>query len=140
MYKRLGNSAFTLVEILAAITIIGLIVAVAVPSIATINKKVNERLFETKKELILSAAELYAQDSKNIYSSCTETGSPGCNISVGVLITQNYIKPDIKKDDENCTNEYSEGCIINPINKEILNEVQINITYKKKTFEASSNW
>ena len=51
---------FTLTEVLVVIAIIGVLSAIAIPSISLINKNINKRMYNEKVDMIKSAAELYA--------------------------------------------------------------------------------
>ena len=56
------KSGFTLTEVLMVIVIIGIILAISIPSVVYIRKRINERLYENKKQMILIAAENYGRD------------------------------------------------------------------------------
>lgn len=125
--RREGNnkSGFTLTEILIVIVIIGIILAIAIPSIIAIRKRINERLFEAKKEQILVAAELYGKD-KGITTDTI--------IYVYTLIESKYLKSEIDQNDSNCSGEHTEnGCILNPVDDSSLNNKRILIKKNGKT-------
>ena len=65
------KKGFTLIELLVVIAIIAILSVIIVPSIITVNKNVNERLYQQKKESIISAAELYASNNPDILTSST---------------------------------------------------------------------
>lgn len=114
--KKLG---FTLTEILIVIVIIGVVLAISIPSIIAVRKRINERLLENKKDLILVAAELYGKD-KGITTDTI--------IYVYTLIEAKYIDADIKSNDSNCSGEHTEkGCVINPVDDSSLNNERILI-------------
>lgn len=56
MKKKKG---FTLTEILVVIVLIGVIMAIAIPSVVEVRKRINKRLLSEKKQEILVAAQLY---------------------------------------------------------------------------------
>jgi len=60
------NKAFTLIELLAIIVILGVITIVSVPSIATSNKKTKERDHEQFCQTIKNAAEVYIETHQDI--------------------------------------------------------------------------
>ncbi|MDD6271931.1 MAG: type II secretion system protein [bacterium] len=117
----MNKKGFTLVELLVVIAIISVLSLLVVPSIININKNVDERLYSEKVEYIVSAAELYASNNPDIFQ-----GSDVVEIPVYTLLEAGYLKPD--KNVSNC--EYKDGCIINPINKEILNDETVTVTKK----------
>ncbi len=71
---------FTLVEILTVLVILSILMAVAVPSIMGISKKLKIRGLESKVEAIEEAAVVYAQNNSNkikaqLGGSCKQPGS-----------------------------------------------------------------
>lgn len=103
-----NKKGFTITEILVVIAVIGLILAIAIPSIVGIRKKSNERLLESKKDIILVAAELYAKDKG--WTKDTE-------MYVYQLVDEGYITPDIKNGSDNCSGENTlNGCVSDPTN------------------------
>jgi len=123
-----NKSGFTLTEILIVIVIIGIIISIAIPSVIAIRKRINERLFEAKKEQILIAAQLYGRD-KNFTTDTI--------IYVYDLINEKYLKGEIEQNDSNCigTNT-SNGCILNPIDDSSLNNSKILIKRNDKSIIA----
>ena len=81
------KNGFTLPELLAVIAIIAIIALIAIPSVLLIRNKINKRLYESKKETILLAAQLYGQDNEDIFNVTGEA-----MIDVGLLIQKNYIE------------------------------------------------
>lgn len=123
MKKNINKKGFTLSEILVTIAIISVIMLIAVPSIISINSRVNKRLYESKKELILISAKQYGMDNLSLFNEDTLT------ITVYDLIKTNYIKAD--KDKNNlCENSIykDDGCIFNPEDDSIINEKEILLT------------
>ena len=114
MNKKKG---FTFVELLVVIAIIGVIFVIAFPTVYTINKRVNERLYKTKIELILSAAEMYAQDEK--------AEDEVTVVTVEDLLENKYLVKD-KKENSSC--ESINGCIFNPLTNEPFNDLEILVT------------
>ena len=53
------KKGFTLIELLAVIVILGIILAIAIPSVALIIERSKEKSWENQQKLILQAAEKY---------------------------------------------------------------------------------
>lgn len=68
------NKGFTLVEILATITLLLLIATIAIPSFISINKKNSERNASKNAKLIENSAEVYYQMNKNKISNDVASG------------------------------------------------------------------
>jgi prepilin-type N-terminal cleavage/methylation domain-containing protein len=98
LFKKNNNrKGFTLVEILAVITILAIIVTIAIPSAMSLSKKIKTNLYCNKIELIETAAELYGSDRKDSFDtdiSVDGTTYLGRKIHVSDLITTNYLKKD----------------------------------------------
>lgn len=128
--KKIG---FTLAEILVVIALISLIMLIAIPSIALINKRIGKRLYESKKDLILVAAEQYAKDNNALFDL-----DPNGELLVTVddLVRYGYIEADEKAGTEKCSAEtnYDYGCVVNPENKEILNNMSVLLIRKNNRF------
>ena len=107
------KTGFTLIELLVVIAIIAILSVIIVPSVITVNRNVNERLYEQKKESIISAAELYASNNPDIFN-----GADKVYVYVYQLIDADYLKVDNKFGDGACLSgsaeNISKGCVINP--------------------------
>lgn len=118
--KRSSKKGFTLTEILIVIIIISIILTIAIPSIIAIRRRINERLYETKKSQILVAAEMYGKD-KGITLDTV--------ISVYTLLNDDYITADVDANNKTCKNSDAKnkvkGCITSPVDDEVLNDVPI---------------
>ena len=102
---KLNNKGFTLVELLGVIIILMAILYVAIPSLTSSVERSKRKQFEQKKELIISAGELYISDIK--------TTKRKCKITLDKLKNEDYL---------------SGITIINPFNdkEEIKGEVIYN--------------
>ncbi len=120
MKKKYG---FTLTELLVVIVIISVISAIVIPSYILINKNINERLYNTKIDIIVSSAKSYVSDNPDVFY-----GEEYVKVYVGELINNNYL--EVEETDStkvsNCekyNNGSSEidtiGCIYDPRNKNI---------------------
>lgn len=119
-----NKKGFTLTELLVVIVIIGVISVIAIPSVMLVNKNINKRLLNQKKETIVSAAELYATDNPDIFNGTNEV-----KVYVAELINYDYLKIEEKdKNLSNCLNATTDkgeistdGCIINPVDSTSMN-------------------
>ena len=68
----MNKKGFTLVELLVVIVIIGVLSIIVVPSVININKNINSRLYEDKKEKIENAAQLYANNNEELFNGTTQ--------------------------------------------------------------------
>ncbi len=82
----MNKKGFTLIELLAVIVILGIIAIVATVSMFAIIDSSNYELFDSKKEVVLVAAELYGQDNR---ASIPDSGK---KITVGDLIENDYLE------------------------------------------------
>ena len=124
MKKKKG---FTLTEILVVIVLIGVIMAIAIPSVVEVRKRINKRLLSEKKQEILFAAQLYGNDRK----LTTDT-----YINVYTLL-EDYIKRDVDPNNTNCKgSNTTNGCIINPVDDTSMNNDRILIRVNGKGLVA----
>lgn len=102
---KLNNKGFTLIELLGVIIILMAILYLAIPSLTSSVERSKRKQFEQKKELIISAGELYISDIK--------TTKRKCRITLDKLKNEDYL---------------SGITIINPFNdkEEIKGEVIYN--------------
>lgn len=123
------KKGFSLPEILTVLAIIAIIAIIAIPSVILIRQRINNRVFESKKEIIIVAAELYGQDNKTLLDANGELV-----ITVGELIELGYVEKDIDKEGIICEDTY--GCAIDPRSNTSLNNIQILIKLSGSTVKA----
>ncbi len=136
------KNGFTLVEILVTISLLSLIMIIVVPSVISINKKVKNKLYNTKVSQAEEATILWAQDNPNCLSSnddscminknnCTSSDENKieCTITMGELAANNLIKYDDEAKEE----------IYSPIDNASMNDVEISFIYNLKTKLISIN-
>lgn len=112
------KKGFSLPEILTVLAIIAIIAVIAIPSVILIRERINKRIYESKKEMIILAAELYGQENRATLDAIGEL-----LITVGELIELGYVEKEVDKDDVTCLDEY--GCVIDPRSNVSLNNVQL---------------
>lgn len=123
------KKGFTLTEILTVLAIISIIAIIAVPSVIVIRDRINSRSYESKKEIIVLAAELYGQDNKEYLEVNGEIST-----TIGDLLEKNYLEKDVEMDAEVCLSSY--GCIIDPRDNTNLNDTVIIIRLDNGTVKA----
>ena len=116
----MNKKGFTLVELLVVIAIIAILSIIIVPSVISINKNVNKRLYNGKVENVESTATLFASNNPDLFN-----GQDEVKIRVAQLITAGYLTYDVKVGDTDyCTAETAYdalGCFTNPIDNTSLN-------------------
>jgi len=130
-----NKKGFTLVELLAVITILSILMLVAIPSINTVGAKAKQRMLNTKIELAERSLILWAQDNKKCFlgsgSDCltmTCFGSTviSCTTTLGNMADYGLIDYD-----------NDEKQVINPVDKSDISSRTITIKYDttSKSFE-----
>lgn len=122
MYKN--HKGFTLVELIAVITILSIVIVLLIPYVTNFNEKSKNTLKDSKIQSIETAAEKYSNDRINDFQKClgtTAVNDTSCKVSIKTLIAKGYLSPDDEKEngiiDPN-TDEFFRGDILicyNPI-------------------------
>lgn len=121
-----NKKGFTLIETLVTIAIVGIILLIAIPSIMSISRSIKKRELETKKEVLVSAAEKYAKNNLSEFGEAAILKIP-----VRTLIYYGYVAKE-KECDEPI------GCVINPVdNTSMNNEI---ITIKRNLSITNATW
>lgn len=128
----INKKGFTLVEILVVIALIAVISIITIPSINLINKNINIRVYESKRDLFLIAAKKYGKEHDSLFVTDTTI----VTVTLDTLLKENYIKADEEEQDD-CI--YTYGCIINPIDKTNINNLEIQIVKKNNLYIATWN-
>lgn len=135
----MNKKGFTLTELLAVIALIALITIIAVPSVISINKRINKRVYNTKVEQIVSAAELYGTNNPDIFNGRSEV-----KVYVNELINAGFVSIDKGNNDDVCYEISSpefmsdKGCIVDPVNKKSMNDSYVII--KKEAVGVSATF
>jgi len=116
------NKGFTLVELIAVITLLSLIVLVSVPVIINTLSNSEQKEYEKFEQMIENAAELYLERNRDLYPNFAEIGDV-IDINAEILIDEGYLKGDLADPiDNNNVSKYK--VVISIENDEIL-EYQI---------------
>ena len=114
------KNGFTLIELLVVVAIIGILSIIIVPSVINVNNNVNNRLLDSKKENITTAATLYASKNDDIFNGVDEVP-----VYVYELIDLGYVEIDVATGDSRCNtteqNKGAKGCVLNPVVAGTLN-------------------
>jgi uncharacterized repeat protein (TIGR02543 family)/prepilin-type N-terminal cleavage/methylation domain-containing protein len=127
------KKGFTLSEILVVIVIIGLILLMAIPSMFGISRSVKKRELESKKDVLVSAAEVYAKNNASKFASIGDFLV--IQVPVKTLVYYGYVTPD--SNETVCGEDQAIGCIVNPVNNTSMNEEMITIRKNKSIIQAS---
>ena len=133
----MNNKGFTLIELLAVVVLLGVVAAIAIPGIGTLNNTIKNNMLEKKIDIIEEAATLYGDDNKNVIieSAAHYNGSPCQNYIVSDFVP-NYLDKD---NENNCltSSASGNGCITDPRNNNYyLDKVKVIIYYKNKRINA----
>lgn len=101
----INDKGFTLVEILAVITILSLLMVFVVPNFLNLLNKSKASTIDIQKQMIISAARLYVEDCNNLQNknvTCNFTVTDGKTIiDLNDLISNGYIN-EVKNKDKTC--------------------------------------
>ena len=116
------QKAFTLVELLAVILLIGLIAGIAIPSVTKIVENRKKKLYELTIKELKNIAKTYAANNPDVYVTVDEMGY--LYIPIGKLCDESYI---------NCP-------VINPKNnREITGSILIKAVDESYTYEYTDD-
>lgn len=138
----MNNKGFTLVELLAVITVLALIVGVAIPSTIGISNKIKQNMYCSKINNIASSAALYGEDNRGSltlplknseYKILFESMWNGevndiyyQKVSIKTLIEKGYIKKEVKEKEF----EKIGGYILDPRTNEPMDEQEVLVYLK----------
>ena len=95
-----NNKGFSLVELLAAVVILGLLSTIAIVSVSAILNKAEKNHYDTQQKNIVMAAQSYAQDNRNILPK--EIGESR-TITLQELQNRKYIGQVLDRSKSECT-------------------------------------
>ena len=117
-----NKKGFTLVELLVVIGILGVLIAIAVPSAIGISNRIKGKMYESKVKTIEVAAGMWAEDHKD---NCISEFN---DLTVDKLVKEGYLKAD-----EN-------GQVINPQSGDTMNSMTIeNLEIKSDSVCSSQS-
>lgn len=103
-----NHKGFTMVELLAVITILSIIMVILIPAVTNISKNTKESILNSKISTIETSASKYGEDNINTYQKCTNALESGviskdayddCIVSVDDLVRYGYLEYDTTKGD-----------------------------------------
>lgn len=99
-----NKSGFTLIEILAAVTILGVLSIVAIVSVNNIIQKAKSNHYTTAEDNLKMAGQSYVQQNR---SALPKTVGQKTRIPLKILVEKNYIEPIKDYNDNDCDLERS---------------------------------
>ena len=103
-----NQKGFTMVELLAVITILAIIMVILIPAVSNISKNTKESILNSKISTIETSASKYGEDNINAFQKCTNALEAGvinkdaykdCLVSVDELVALGYLEYDTTKGD-----------------------------------------
>ena len=107
MKKKIAKKGFTLVELLAAVILLGLLITGVIFAVSKSIKKSKENYYVKQKELITQAGREYFNDNRNVLPA--EIEEVKC-VKLTTLINNKYIDDSIDFKKENCSVDDAKVC------------------------------
>lgn len=95
----MNKKGFTLVELLVTIVIMGIVIAIAFPSIRGLMVSNAEKKYKALADVLKQGSKLYADEKKYDLNACTK-------VSYNTLKANNYVKNNQIDINENCNDSY----------------------------------
>lgn len=95
-----NNRGFTLVELIAVMTLLAAIILVTVPVIINTIKKNDDKLGENFEKSLKQAAELYVERNRDVFPDLNNIGGTA-EVSTDTLIKEGYLKQDLENPIDN---------------------------------------
>lgn len=95
-----NNRGFTLVELIAVMTLLAAIILVTVPVIINTIKKNDDKLGENFEKSLKQAAELYVERNRDVFPDLNNIGGTA-EVSTDTLIEEGYLKQNLENPIDN---------------------------------------
>ena len=95
-----NTRGFTLVELIAVMTLLAAIILVTVPVIINTIKKNDDKLGENFEKSLKQAAELYMERNRDVFPDLNNIGGTA-EVSTDILIEEGYLKQDLENPIDN---------------------------------------
>ena len=105
--KKINKKGFTLIEILATVTIIGIVSAVAIGAYSKYQKKAKDNYYVKQEDLLTQAGRDYYNDNRGKLPQTT--GQETC-VLLDTLILNKYIPPIVDYNKNACNRKNSKVC------------------------------
>lgn len=132
MKIRINNKGYTLIEILAAVSILAILMAIAISGYTGIMKKVRQRYYEKQEELVIQAGREYFNDNHNQLP--VTPGETKC-VLLNTLISNKYIDKVKDYDKKDCNGEESKVCATKLNKTKYLYTSELKCSNKYKSLE-----
>lgn len=83
----MNKNGFTLVELLATISILAILATVSIVAINSTMNRAEDNTNKIQEEMFIDSAKAYVADHLNEFKTC----SSGCNITISKLIDEGYL-------------------------------------------------
>ena len=152
------NNGFTLVELTVVMVLIALIMTIAIPSVLKLSKNVKVGAYTTKIGLIEAGAKDYGTSNVNAIANadmgCSFTEDGGITVesvfstlpyrckrmTVEDLVKSGKLQYDEKNvcesKDSNCSAQYQNNVVINPVTNYVINKCFVYVYYKNSRVYA----
>lgn len=121
------EEGFTLVELLAVIVILGIILAIAIPSVGNVVNKARSNANDAEQQLAVDAGRLYFIAEEPV----GEDGKPVDEIPVQDLINKGYLEPRGKEETvEKLVKKHGEAKVTRTANDSAATTTNKSYTYK----------
>ena len=90
-----NKRGFTLVELIAVMTLLSAIILVSVPVVINTLKNNDNKVYENFEKQVKQAAELYVERNRNLYPELDNIGG-SVEIHTSTLINEGYLKHDLE--------------------------------------------